>query len=182
MVQRREAGLLGPLAEPACCHPPNFSTQRARRDGERRGWSAGGRERSRGGRGGSGSRWVGSAHASCGRAQPLAPRGRRCCFFSPARGRVSHGHAPSRRPRPARPGPARPRALDPGLSPLCAGAPRGSRFGGLGLELLAGALETPEPPLRTQACMQGSFNLAFTRSPRTVLWASGASKKPEAGL
>jgi hypothetical protein len=139
-----------------------------RGEGEEQGWA--GREREPLGR-----------QRACVLRAGAAPRPARpevLLLFPRARPRES-------RPRPfpaPPPGPARPRALDPGLSPLCAGAPRGSRFGGLGLELLAGALETPEPPLRTQACMQGSFNLAFTRSPRTVLWSSGASKKPEAGL
>lgn len=41
-VRGREAGLLGPLAEPVCCHPPNFSTQRARRERQKRGRRGGG--------------------------------------------------------------------------------------------------------------------------------------------
>lgn len=72
-VQGSGAGWLGPLAESVCCHPPNFSTQRARREGERRGCRGGGGGGGRGGRGGSGSRSAARMRFAAG-AAPRPPR------------------------------------------------------------------------------------------------------------
>lgn len=100
-VRGREARLLGPLAERVCCHPPNFSTRRARRDGGRRGWRGEGKGRREGGRGASGSRSAARMRPAAGAApRPARPD---VPLLPPARGRVSHGPAPPGGRAPARP-------------------------------------------------------------------------------
>lgn len=89
----REAELLGPLAERLCCHPPNFSTRRARRERE-----PGGR-----GAGGGGSR--AARQRACAPRAGAAPR--------PARPEVQPGSGAPPRESPPRPAPA-PGAEGPG--------------------------------------------------------------------
>lgn len=136
-VRGREAELLGPLAEPVCCHPPNFSSPLARRREERLGGSGGG------GGGGSGS-------LSAARMRPAGGR-------SPSPG-SARGAASSLGVRPlesrrasAPPWPPGPRALASARRPRRGGARLQLRAPAPGVRRFAGTLETWEPPLMREA-------------------------------
>lgn len=174
-VRGREAGLLGPLAEPLRCHPSNFSTQRARRGerGEDAGEARGGG--GSGGRGGSGRRSAPRMRPARGAApRPARPEGP---LRSPPRGRVSHRPAPARSPR--RPGP---RALARDWCPRCRGSPAGLRARATPVQSFAGARR---PGSLLELCGLGAQTPPTSRSPaaRAILSSAfGECWNPEACL
>lgn len=165
-------GAVGPLAEPARCHPSNFSTRRA-------GESAQARMQGR--------RAAGRGERGAGRErEPLAARMRPASGLGPAPGWVRGASSPPAPPRPSRVGPreSQPRPPD-GPAPARSRVPRprcgGSRWGFGPRRLRSerpGSLGSRGVLPEERLWRPGSSNFKFGRSPRNPVLRFGGCLEP----